>query len=139
MTDTIAGADRPSDQDLHEISRLVAGVLDALDVMRDKWVPPVFSQLSTGTRSYGELLSHLPAIQQSMLSRTLRGMERNGLVKRDVLSTAPPQTRYSLTDLGRSLEPVLVGLAGWSESHRADLYAARVRYESAAILRRAYP
>ena len=111
---------------------------DAIRLLGDKWVPLVLGDLTLGPRLYGQLRATLGGIQESMLSRTLKAMERNGLVHREALPTAPPQCRYSLTDLGRSLVPILAELAQWTEGHLAEIEAARVQFESTVILRRAY-
>ena len=111
---------------------------EAIRLLGDKWVPLVLWDLTRGPRLYGQLRATVGGIQESMLSRTLKAMERNGLVHREALPTAPPQCRYSLADLGRSLLPILAELAEWTEGNLAEVEAARVRFESAAILRRAY-
>jgi DNA-binding HxlR family transcriptional regulator len=68
-------------------------------------------------------------ISQRMLTVTLRGLERDGLVQREVFAEVPPRVEYSLTPLGRSLRDVVAALVAWSDDHTRDIGAARDRYD----------
>lgn len=101
---------------------------EILNRVGDKWSVFVVVLLGEGPRRFNELRRAIGGISQRMLTATLRGLERDGLVKRTVYPTNPPQVSYALTRLGRSLlEPVKV-LAAWAQGHRAEVYRAREAY-----------
>jgi DNA-binding HxlR family transcriptional regulator len=98
----------------------------------DKWSVLTVVLLGEATMRFNELRRALDGISQRMLTSTLRGLERDGLVKRTVHPTNPPQVDYALTTLGESLlEPVRV-LAVWAQGHRAEVMQAREAFDSAA-------
>ena len=98
----------------------------------DKWSVLTVVLLGEATLRFNELRRALDGISQRMLTSTLRGLERDGLVKRTVHPTNPPQVDYALTPLGESLlEPVRV-LAVWAQGHRAEVMQAREAFDSAA-------
>jgi DNA-binding HxlR family transcriptional regulator len=98
----------------------------------DKWSVLTVVLLGEATMRFNELRRALDGISQRMLTSTLRGLERDGLVKRTVRPTNPPQVDYALTPLGESLlEPVRV-LAVWAQGHRAEVMEAREAFDSAA-------
>lgn len=100
----------------------------ALDVIAGKWVLPVLEQLSEGPKRYTELQGEIQDVAGSMLTRTLRRMERNGFVTRTVHPAIPPEVEYSLTPLAKTLEEPLAAMARWAERHLEDIQAARRRY-----------
>jgi DNA-binding HxlR family transcriptional regulator len=105
---------------------------DILDRVGDKWSVLVVVLLGEGAQRFSALKRALDGISQRMLTATLRGLERDGLVKRTVYPTNPPQVEYELTPIGRTLlEPVKV-LATWAQGHRAEIYEARAAFDSAA-------
>ena len=98
---------------------------EVLNRVGDKWSVLVVVLLGRGTLRFSELKRAIDGISQRMLTATLRGLERDGLVKRTVYPTNPPQVDYALTKLGNTLlEPVSV-LAVWAQGHRAEVYRAR--------------
>jgi DNA-binding HxlR family transcriptional regulator len=101
-----------------------------LDLIADKWVVAVLYILSLGTRRYGELQRDIGDISQRMLTRTLRDLERNGLVRRKVYPVVPPMVEYSLTPLGETLNEVLKALCNWSTENFHSVEDARTRYDS---------
>jgi DNA-binding HxlR family transcriptional regulator len=101
----------------------------ALDLIADKWVVAVLYVLSQDTRRYGELQREIGNISQRMLTRTLRDLERNGLVGRKVYLVVPPMVEYSLTPLGETLSQVLKELCDWSTKNFHDVEAARIDYD----------
>jgi DNA-binding HxlR family transcriptional regulator len=108
---------------------------ELLDRVGDKW--SVFAVVLLGDRPmrFNELRRTIHGISQRVLTSTLRGLERDGMVKRTAHPTNPPQVDYALTALGRSLlEPVKV-LALWAHGHRAQVQRARAAYDSAAKAR----
>ncbi len=103
----------------------------ALDLIADKWIVAVLYVLSGGTKRYGELQREIGEISQRMLTRTLRDLERNGLIKRKVYPVVPPMVEYSLTPLGETLNGVLKSLCDWSNQNFDSVEAARVEYDRA--------
>jgi DNA-binding HxlR family transcriptional regulator len=97
----------------------------------DKWSPVVLSLLARRSYGFNELDRAIEGLSRRMLIRTLRFLERDGLVSRTVHPGVPPRVEYALTDLGRSLRASLKALGEWAVVHDADLQAARVRYDAA--------
>ncbi len=89
----------------------------ALNIIGGKWKAVILFQLSQGTKRFNELRRALPNVTQRMLTNQLRELERDGMVARKVYAQVPPKVEYSLTELGRSLEPVLFKLWDWGEDH----------------------
>jgi len=102
-----------------------------LDLVADKWVVAVLYVLSHGTKRYGELQREIGDISQRMLTRTLRDLERNGLINRTVYPVIPPMVEYALTPLGRTLNQVLKSLCDWAAANFQDVETARSRYDQA--------
>lgn len=95
----------------------------------DKWSVLVIVSLGEGTRRFSELRRAIDGISQRMLTLTLRGLERDGMVSRTVFPTIPPRVDYQLTALGRTLlEPVSL-LAVWAQRHRAVIMRSRDAYD----------
>ena len=101
-----------------------------LDLISDKWVVAVMYVLSFGTKRYGELRREIGNISQRMLTRTLRDLERNGLIDRQVYPVVPPMVEYSLTPLGKTLSEVLRNLCHWSIDNFQQVEVARENYDS---------
>ncbi|HTF33675.1 MAG TPA: helix-turn-helix domain-containing protein [Myxococcota bacterium] len=99
----------------------------AAELVADKWFIRIVHQLEDGTKRYGELRRNLPSVSQRMLTRTLRNIERDGLVSRKVYAVVPPKTEYALTELGQSLIEPLHGLCQWAERHFPRVQAHRLR------------
>lgn len=91
----------------------------ALAVIGGRWKVPILWNLIQGTLRFGELSRTLPSATQKMLTQQLRELERDGLVHRKVYAEIPPKVEYSLTPLGRSLEPVLASLTQWGAAYLA--------------------
>jgi DNA-binding HxlR family transcriptional regulator len=105
-------------------------VRDVLELLGDKWMLPVVHSLSSGPKRYGQLQACIPDVTQSMLTRTLQRMERNGVVVRTQYQGIPPPVEYELTELGRSLQEPLHALAVWGCAHLGEVRDARQRYGS---------
>ena len=90
----------------------------ALMVIGDKWVVLILRDLRTGTKRFGELLKSVTGISQKVLTEKLRSMEERGLVSREVFPEVPPKVEYSLTELGKSLYPVLDSLEDWGWGYK---------------------
>lgn len=104
-------------------------VRDVLDRIGDKWSVVVISLLGPGPMRFMELKSSIEIISQRMLTRTLRALERDGLVTRTVHPVVPPRVDYELTALGHSLQTVLSQLAEWAFRHTDDIAGARDDYD----------
>lgn len=95
-------------------------VTAAVDVMGGKWKPIILYYLLGETRRFGELRRLIPGVTQQMLTLQLRELERDGVVHREVYRQVPPKVEYSLTPLGRSLEPVLAEMDDWGRRYTAE-------------------
>jgi DNA-binding HxlR family transcriptional regulator len=103
-----------------------------LDRIGDKWTVLVVLLLSDGPVRFSGLRARLGRVAPKVLAQTLRRMERDGLVTREVFAEVPPRVEYALTDLGRSLiEPIAV-LGNWAEVHVGQITAAQAAYDQAA-------
>nr|WP_239157464.1 helix-turn-helix domain-containing protein [Actinocatenispora thailandica] len=100
-------------------------VTDVLRRVGDKWSVLVIVLLGTRPYRFNELHRGIETISQRMLTRTLRGLEADGLVHREVHPTVPPSVEYSLTPLGRTLLVPLSALADWAVQHQPEIAAAR--------------
>jgi DNA-binding HxlR family transcriptional regulator len=103
-----------------------------LDRVADKWTALTVAVLSGGTLRFGELRRAVTGISEKMLSQTLRGLERDGLVERRVVTSTPIKVEYSLTPLGRTLVEPLAALCDWAERHGPDVVAAQDAHDTAA-------
>lgn len=90
-----------------------------LMLIGDKWKVLILRDLMPGTKRFGELKKSIGNVSQKVLTAQLRAMEENGLVSRKVYAEVPPRVEYSLTELGRSLEPILDSLKIWGEEYKA--------------------
>lgn len=90
-----------------------------LTLIGDKWKVLILRDLITGTKRFGELKKSIGSVSQKVLTAQLRDMEKKGLVHREVYAEVPPRVEYSLTDLGRSLKPILDAMQSWGEEYRA--------------------
>ncbi len=95
----------------------------------DKWSVLIVMLLGDGPKRFNELKRLVGGISQRMLSLTLRGLERDGLVTRTVTPTVPIRVDYALTDLGRSLWTPVEALGAWARRHHPTIKAARQRYD----------
>jgi DNA-binding HxlR family transcriptional regulator len=105
-------------------------VSEVLARVGDKWTVLVVSTLGDGAKRFNELRKALGSISQRMLTLTLRGLERDGLVTRTVLPTNPPRVDYELTKLGRSLLDPVSELGLWARTNRPAIAQARERFDA---------
>ncbi|MER6944387.1 helix-turn-helix domain-containing protein [Nonomuraea sp. NPDC000554] len=101
-----------------------------LDRLSDKWVTLVLNALSGGPLRYGDLTRIIAGVSQKMLTQTVRGLERDGLVTRTVTPSVPVRVDYELTPLGESLLPLMAAIKSWAETHIGDVETARERYDA---------
>ena len=97
----------------------------------DKWTVLVVSTLGEGPRRFNELRREIPSVSQRMLTLTLRNLERDGIVSRSVTPTIPPRVDYELTELGKSLQKPICGLATWATENVETIHAAQARFDAA--------
>lgn len=107
-------------------------ISEILSRIGDKWTVLVVSMLGNGPMRFNELRREIGGVSQRMLTLTLRGLERDGLVTRTVYPTVPPRVDYELTELGKTLLEPIVGVAAWARANRAKIAEARVVYDKAA-------
>lgn len=101
-----------------------------LDTIGDKWASLVIVALGVhGSLRYSELSNRIAGVSQKMLTQTLRGLERDGMVSRTVHATVPVRVDYELTALGRTLTAPIAALESWAREHIGDVIAARERYD----------
>lgn len=104
-------------------------VTEILSRVGDKWSVQVVVQLGEGPKRFNELRRIVSGISQRMLTLTLRGLERDGLVTRTVYPTIPPRVEYKLTGLGCSLLKTVRGLGAWAIENRDEILEARQRFD----------
>ncbi len=115
-------------------------VRDVIDRIGDKWSVLLVVQLRDGPRRFSDLLRSTDGISRRMLTRTLRLLERDGLLSRTVHPTSPPQVEYDLTSLGHALAGPLDALSAWAVQNRDQVQTAREAFDAkAAAAERAHP
>ncbi|WP_375314246.1 helix-turn-helix domain-containing protein [Bradyrhizobium sp. A5] len=105
------------------------GVASVLSRVGDKWSVFVIMTLGDGPKRFNELKRIIDGISQRMLTLTLRGLERDGLVTRTVFPTIPPRVDYELTELGRGLADPVQALGKWAFAHLPEIEGARTRFD----------
>ena len=102
---------------------------EVLHRVGDKWSVFVIDQLGQGSMRFSELRRGIDGITGRMLTVTLRGLERDGLVSRTIHPVIPPRVDYELTPMGRTLLRTIEQLIDWADSHVADIHAAQTAYD----------
>lgn len=102
--------------DNHNLS--ACPVQTCLNFISDKWKILIIRDLLTGTKRFSELKKSLAPVTQKMLTQQLRQMENDGIIHREVYPVVPPKVEYSLTELGRSLEPVIEVMKKWGQKFK---------------------
>ena len=105
------------------------GVASILARVGDKWSVFVIMMLGDGPKRFNEIKRMIGGISQRMLTLTLRGLERDGLVTRTVFPTIPPRVDYELTDLGHGLSTPVKALGQWAFDHRVEIESARTKFD----------
>ena len=90
-----------------------------MTLIGDKWKVLILRDLMPGTKRFGELKKSVGNVSQKVLTAQLRTMEESGLVNRKVYAEVPPRVEYSLTELGKSLKPILDSMRSWGEAYKA--------------------
>ncbi|MFB9201539.1 winged helix-turn-helix transcriptional regulator [Nonomuraea spiralis] len=104
-------------------------VRQILDRIADKWSLQVIALLDRRSLRFTELRRMIDGVSQRMLTRTLRHLERDGLVSRTVHATVPPRVDYALTPLGGTLHATIRALVTWTEEHQSEIATARAAYD----------
>ena len=118
---------KPRHKHLPEDCRAVSEVLARVG---DKWSVLVVTRLGGGSLRFNELRRSIGGISQRMLTLTLRGLERDGLITRTVFPTVPPRVEYALTALGRDLLQPVSALGDWALRNQAKIARARDQFDS---------
>ncbi|UUZ90057.1 helix-turn-helix transcriptional regulator [Paenibacillus sp. P25] len=100
-----------------------------LEIISSKWTVLVIVALENGTKRYGEIRRRIADISQKMLTQTLRQLERDGLIRRDVHPSVPPIVEYTLTPLGETLLPYMHQLKQWTKEFYPQVEEARSAYD----------
>ncbi|MDB5119339.1 MAG: transcriptional regulator, HxlR family [Sphingobacteriales bacterium] len=118
------------DHSTQTCTRMLLHVQDALEVLNGKWKLPILLCLTFGERRFRQIAKDIGGITDKMLSKELKDMEVNKLIKRTVLDSFPPTVIYSVTDHGKSLKPVIDELAIWGNKHREEIIGIRQKEKS---------
>jgi DNA-binding HxlR family transcriptional regulator len=114
---------KPAAADCRSVSEILSRV-------GDKWTIQVVVALRAGPKRFNAIKRGIGGISQQMLTRTLKTLERDGMVKRAVRPTTPPQVEYTLTPLGQSLSETVRALANWAEVHTEEIKNNRIDYDT---------
>ena len=121
------------DVDLSNLDFNNCPVRDMMQQIGGKWSTLMLEALSNRPYRFGELRRMIPDISQRMLTQTLRDLQRDGYIEREVFPTKPPSVEYRMTDLGHSLYCTLALLLNWAEENHDLVRAARLRFDSAGV------
>jgi len=105
-------------------------VHEMLERVADKWTLLVIDALDDGTLRFGEVRARVGAVSQKMLTRTLRQLERDGLIDRQVYAEVPPRVEYRLTPRGRALGQAVCGMWTWAARHAVSVQESRRAYDA---------
>ncbi|WP_425375380.1 winged helix-turn-helix transcriptional regulator [Rhizobium deserti] len=108
-------------------------VRDVIDRIAGKWSTLILEALAKRPYRFGELRRLVPDISQRMLTQTLRDLQRDGYIDREVFPTKPPSVEYRMTDLGRSLFEPLSKVLQWAGDNHALVRAAREKYDQSEL------
>ena len=100
-----------------------------LDIIVNRWTSLIFYALSSGPKRYNQLKRMIEGISQTMLTSTLRKLERHGLVHREIFPVIPPKVEYSLTPLGETLIPIFEQIYQWTGDHMHEIESAQGKYD----------
>jgi len=114
-----------------DASKAACPTRQVLGRIADKWTMLVVTSLEGGTLRFSQLRARIEGVTQKMLTQTLRGLERDGLIRREVFPTVPVTVEYSLTPLGRSLAEAVATIRRWAYDHMDDIDHARYAYDLA--------
>ena len=84
-----------------------------------RWTILILKDLFTGTKRFGELKKSLNGVSQKVLTANLRSLEEKGIIEREVFPEVPPRVEYRLTDLGKTLDPIIKSMHDWGEFYKS--------------------
>ncbi len=96
------------------------GMAYTMSVIGGRWKPAILCRLRYGTLRYSELKNDIEGISERMLVAQLRELETNGLIERIVYAEVPPRVEYRMSELGKSIEPILDAMSDWGNMHRTN-------------------
>jgi DNA-binding HxlR family transcriptional regulator len=129
MTTQTAARNRAEAKEAYDAFLAVCPSRNLLDRISDKWVSLVLVALRDGSLRFSEIARQIAGVSQKMLTQTLRILERDGLITREMTLSVPVRVDYSLTPLGRSLLPILASVKDWAEAHMDEVLSARAAYD----------
>ena len=88
-------------------------------LLSNKWTILILRDLFTGTKRFGELKKSLNGVSQKVLTANLRSLEEKGIIEREVFPEVPPRVEYTLTDLGKTLDPIIKSMHDWGECDKS--------------------
>ena len=121
---------KPSNTHLPSDCRAISDVLARVG---DKWSVLVVTKLGSGTKRFNELRREIGGISQRMLTLTLRGLERDGLITRRIVPASPPGVEYGLTALGRDLLQPVSALGAWALRNQSKIEQSRTKFDARAV------
>ncbi|KJC64449.1 winged helix-turn-helix transcriptional regulator [Agreia bicolorata] len=113
-----------------EVSSTRNLVRDIFTMTGDRWSMPVIRALDDGPMLFTALMQAVEGISHRMLTRTLRSLERDGLVCRTSYPESPPRVEYELTELGETLSEPVRAFVGWTQQHQAEIEESRRRFDA---------
>lgn len=104
-------------------------VTEAFHIMGGKWKPVIVYHLRNGDKRFGELRRLIPDASQKMLTQQLRSLERDGVIHREIFKQIPPRVDYSLTKLGKTIQPIYKKMDLWLSTHEEEVVRARSDFD----------
>lgn len=132
VTETQAAACRDGRDAFQWDMREDCNVRQILDRVADKWSLLVIALLAEKTMRFGELVREIDGVSKKMLTVTLRNLERDGLIHREIFPEIPPRVEYRLSPLGHTLLGTIQSLVGWVEEHQTQVAQARASFDANA-------
>lgn len=117
------GPDAPCDSETHELTR------DLMGQVADRWTLLVVAALSDGPQRFSAIQEVVAGVSHRMLSKTLRGLVRDGMITRTAYAEVPPRVEYELTPLGWKLMDLAHGFVDWAQDHGQQLRESRARFD----------
>lgn len=136
MTTTTAADRRAKAKADYDAFLAACPTRDLLSTITGKWVSLILAALADGSRRYSQLAERVAGISPKMLTQTLRTLEAEGLVEREVTPDVPVRVDYRLTHLGETLLPLILNIKAWAEQHMPEVDEARQRFAQTPATRR---
>lgn len=134
MSATTARIDRDEAKHAYSVFLSSCPAHQLLETLGNKWVALVICALQDSPRRHAELRRIIAGVSQKMLTTTLRGLERDGILDRQVSDDVPVRVEYRLTELGRSLLPVIWAMKTWAETNMDEVLDSRSEHDGNALV-----